>query len=156
MKPRTVSFDLVFLNAFRKRYVCWLSTRGKRFMIFEQWFRVKNLKAITILKRQPKLCQETHFWTNFQKTFLEWILRRFTGFLRGGGGGKTCLCVSITKKSLLWIGLSINTPPDHAGLLVYSGSKKRRLMQDGFPSLLDIWLDKGLRKPDQVVVDEST
>ena len=94
MAPRMVSVDLMSYKLSEK--VTYLTfNKGNKVFLF--WIGIPSQKSETMnhlkIKRQPwfpwkpKLCQETHFWTSFQKTLPEWILRRVTGFFAGGGGG---------------------------------------------------------------------
>ena len=81
---------------------------------FEWGFPVKNLKhmnhlkTLTMVSMETKVVSRDSFLDKLsEKNLLEWILRRVTGFLLGGGGGAQCAPLGFwsPKKSLVWIGL---------------------------------------------------
>ena len=62
----------IFIS-FQKKVLCCLLTRGTRFLISE--WGISTQKSETYkswFPWKPKLCQEAHFWTSFQKN-LTWM-----------------------------------------------------------------------------------
>ena len=72
MDTKMVSFDLFFLYTFRKGTFVDFQ-QGEQGFHFEKGFPVQNLKAmnhlkaLTMISMETKVCQETHYWTSFQK-----------------------------------------------------------------------------------------
>ena len=94
---------------------CRPPLRGTRFLIFEWWFLVKNLKVMNHLKTITMVSMETKFVS--QDSILDKLSEKFylSRFWEGNrvftrGGGTLCpppLCPPELQKSLPWIGLTL-------------------------------------------------
>ena len=97
-----------FFISFQKMLVLLTFNKGNMVFHFEWGFPVKNLKhmnhlkTLTMVSMKPKLCQEIHFWTSFQKSLLEWISEKGNRvFARGAQCAPPWFLEP--KKSLVWM-----------------------------------------------------
>ena len=111
MAPRMESFDLVFYKLLEKLL---LLTFNKGNKVFHFWIGIPSQKSenyepskrLPWFPWKPKLCQETQFWTSFQKNFTWMDSEKGNRVLLGGGGGHNApLVVYEAHKKPGWDGV---------------------------------------------------